>query len=89
LDIPLQLLYALKAFFIDKPEFAFLTLSVLANVYLYKQNQRLHEARFGVLLEWLPVISALERMLGAAAVKARKDQSKPRRSTKLLGDKHD
>lgn len=67
-------LQSLKEFLSVQPEYAFLTLSVLTNIVLFRMLVRAYEARFQVVVEWLPVVAQLSRMLNSAATKAKREK---------------
>jgi hypothetical protein len=66
-----ELLSSLKNFLADRPEFAFLALSLGTNVVLFKLYVREKDAHLATVLEWLPLAEKLTNILAAAAAKAR------------------
>ena len=68
----LETLIQFKDFLADRPAWAFLTLSLATNFYLFVKIERLHNARLADMQQWLPVAGQLGALLSAAATKARR-----------------
>ena len=68
---PLEYLTELKNFLADRPEWAFLTISVVTNVWLLKKLLAEKDAHFATVERWLPATEQLSQLLAKAAAKAR------------------
>lgn len=68
----LNLLTGLKDFLSERTELAILALSLVANVIQFRLIWQLHESRFQVAVALLPVTDRMQRMIEAAAKKARR-----------------
>lgn len=67
----LNFLQGLKEFLSERPITAVLALSLTANVVMFRIILKLHEARFQVAIALLPIADRMQRMVEAAANKAR------------------
>jgi hypothetical protein len=73
----LKVLEGLKEFLGNNMTLAFLTLSVALNVYLFRGLLKEKDAKFEVVVEWLPVVDDMQRLIGHAARKARSKNLPP------------
>jgi hypothetical protein len=67
----LKTLEGFKNFLGDHTTLAFLAMSVVANIYLFKAVLKEKDAKFDVVVEWLPVVDDMQQLIGHAARKAR------------------
>ena len=68
----LDFLVKLKDFLADRPEWAFLAISMFVNALLFKMYVAARNAHFATVERWLPVTEQLTEMLKVAATKARR-----------------
>lgn len=73
----LDVLTWLKSFLIDRPEYAFLSLSIMANVYLLRALLREKDKHLETVLQYAPLADKLTTMLQAAARKRRSVSVQP------------
>lgn len=71
----LDYLIGLKNFLADRPEFAFLSLSLAVNAYLFRLLMKERDRHVETLERWLPMVQRLSEMLSTAAKKARRPPS--------------
>ena len=67
----LELMISLKNFLADRPEFAFLALSLATNALLFRMYVKEKDDHLATVLEWLPLAEKLTAMLSAVATKER------------------
>ena len=61
---------SLKNYLADRPEFAFLALSLMTNVYLHRGWMAARDAHQAALERWLPVAERMNAMIATMATKA-------------------
>lgn len=62
----------LKDFLADRPEWAFLAISLTVNAYLFRLLLKAKDAHFATVERWLPVAERLASLVQMAASKARR-----------------
>ena len=67
----MDFLREMKDFLADRPEWAFLAISLFVNAVLFRMYVKARNAHFQTIERWLPVAEQLTVMLKHAATKAR------------------
>lgn len=77
----LDWLTAFKNFLADRPEWAFLAVSMMVNGVLFRMLVKSYNARLDETKQMIPIAERLTKMVGTAATRARSRRELPTHST--------